>query len=164
MMNSRIIEIVVGMFVAIGLGAFFFLAMYVSSSSAGSSSGYTVSARFENIGSLKTRSPVTMSGVLVGRVDTVSYDMERYEAVVTMTIQEDFNAIPTDTTASVYTAGLLGEQYVALEPGGEEEYLKEGDEISLTQSALVLEKVIGQVLFSKAEEGAEDNTDADEGF
>jgi phospholipid/cholesterol/gamma-HCH transport system substrate-binding protein len=154
MNKQRSIEIVVGAFMAAGLVALFFLAMRVSNlSAAGDGSGYVLTARFANVGSLKARAPVTMAGVRVGRVEDVRFDKATYEAVVTMRIDPAVDSIPDDTFANIFTAGLLGEQYVGLEAGGGEEYLKEGDEIQHTQSALVLEQMIGQFLFSKAEEG-----------
>ncbi len=154
MIHSRTIEILVGAFMAAGLVAFFFLAMQVSNLSASSNGeGYEVPARFDNIGSLKVRSPVTMAGVRIGRVSKISFDRTTYEAVVTMRVETEYNVIPEDSFAKIFTAGLLGEQYIGLDPGGSEKYLQQGSEISLTQSALVLEEIIGQFLFSKAEEG-----------
>ncbi len=156
MLHNRSIEILVGAFMAAGFVALFFLSMQVSNLSMTSSGdGYEVKARFDNIGSLKVRSPVTMAGVRIGRVSAIDFDSETYEAVVTMRIDKRYDAIPEDTFAKIFTAGLLGEQYVGLDPGGSEEYLKDGGEITLTQSALVLEEIIGQFLFSKAEEGAQ---------
>jgi phospholipid/cholesterol/gamma-HCH transport system substrate-binding protein len=156
MMQGKTVEILVGLFVALGIGALFVLAMQVSnlSSFGTGDEGYEVTANFENIGGLKVRSPVTVSGVRVGRVAAIDYSNQAYQAVVTMRIESRFNEFPVDTSASIFTAGLLGEQYVALEPGGAEEYLRQGDRISLTQSALVLEQIVGKFLFSKAEEGA----------
>lgn len=152
-MEMRKIEITVGLFVALGLAALVMLAMQVSNlSSFGGSSGYQVSAFFENIGGLKVRAPVRAGGVLVGRVTAIEYDEENYQARVTLSIEEQYQAFPIDTAASIYTAGLLGENYIGLEPGAEEDYLQEGDEITLTQPALVLEQVIGQFLFSQASE------------
>jgi len=154
MIHSRTIEILVGAFMAAGLVAFFFLAMQVSNlSNSGNGEGYDVTARFDNIGSLKVRSPVTMAGVRIGRVSGISFDRNTYEAVVTLRIDAQYDVIPDDSFAKIFTAGLLGEQYIGLDPGGSEKYLHEGSEISLTQSALVLEEIIGQFLFSKAEEG-----------
>ncbi len=154
-MHNRSIEILVGAFMAAGLVALFFLAMQVSNlSSAASGDGYRVIARFDNIGSLNVRSPVTMAGVRIGRVKEITFDSDTYEAVVTLGIEPQFDRIPDDTFAKIFTAGLLGEQYVGLDPGGSEDYLRDGDQISLTQSALVLEEIIGQFLFSKAEEGS----------
>lgn len=154
MVQTRTVEIAVGAFVAAGLGALFVLAMKVSTIGAlDVADGYELVARFDNVGGLKVRAPVTVGGVRVGRVVAIDYDMDRYEAVVRLRIDRRYDRLPVDTSASILTAGLLGEQYVGLEPGGEERYLGDGDEIRLTQSALVLEKIIGQFLYSKAAEG-----------
>lgn len=156
-MNSRTIEIAVGLFVACGLAALFMLAMQVSNlASLGSDSdSYTVTAAFENVGGLKVRSPVTVSGVRVGRVDAIDYDTSAYEAVVTLRINSAYNAFPDDTSASIFTAGLLGEQYVALDPGGSLDNLAQDSRIQLTQSALVMEQIIGQFLYSMADKDKE---------
>ena len=152
-MTSRKIEILVGLFVAAAVGAFFMLAMSVSNlSSYGSDESYQLIARFDNIGGLKVRSPVAAGGVTIGRVNDIQYNSETYEAVVSMSIEEKYNKFPIDTAASILTSGLLGEQYIGFEPGAEEEFLKQGDVIDLTQSALVLEQIIGQFLYSKADE------------
>jgi phospholipid/cholesterol/gamma-HCH transport system substrate-binding protein len=146
-MTTRTIEIAVGIFVALGLAALFMLAMQVSNiSEYRDSDGYTVNAYFTNIGGLKVRAPVTISGVRVGRVTAIRYDAERYQARVEMTISAVHDYLPADTQASIYTAGLLGEQYIALEPGGEDDVLVDGSEIYFTQSALVLEEIIGRIL------------------
>ena len=150
-MNNRTVEIGVGLFVALGIGALFILAMQVSNLGVmvgGSSDSYLLTAGFENIGGLKVRSPVTVSGVRVGRVDAIDYDDDAFEAVVTLRINADYNGFPEDTSASIFTAGLLGEQYVALEPGGSMTNLVNGDRLQLTQSALVMEQIIGQFLYS----------------
>ncbi len=155
MTQSKTVEILVGLFVAGGIGALFLLAMQVSNlSSFNEAEGYEITAHFENIGGLKVRSPVTVAGVRVGRVSAIDYSSETYQAVVTLRLDARFNEFPEDTSASIFTAGLLGEQYVYLEPGGAEDYLKDGDRIQLTQSALVMEQVVGKFLFNKAEEGA----------
>jgi phospholipid/cholesterol/gamma-HCH transport system substrate-binding protein len=153
MHQSRTVQIWVGVFVALGLASLFILAMKVSNISAlTEQEGYVIKANFENIGGLKVRSPVTMAGVVIGRVSSIDFDRQTYEAVVSMTIEHTYNNIPEDTTASIFTAGLLGEQYIGLEAGGAEDYLKEGETFKLTQSAVVLEKLIGQFLVSKADE------------
>jgi phospholipid/cholesterol/gamma-HCH transport system substrate-binding protein len=153
MMTTRMMEILVGVFVAIGLASLFMLAMKVSNlSDFNQSGGYTISARFENIGGLKVKSPVTVSGVRVGRVIGISYDSQEFNAVVTMQIEESYNDFPIDTSASIYTAGLLGEQYIALEPGAEDDVLANGDMIEYTQSALVLENIIGQFMVKMTSE------------
>ncbi len=158
MKNSKALEIAVGLFMAAGFVALFMLAMKVSNlSSFGSGDSYDITATFENVGGLKVRSPVTVSGVRVGRVSAIDYDDDSFEAVVTMQIESHYNKFPEDTSASIFTAGLLGEQYIALEPGGAETSLEAGSRILLTQSALVMEQIIGQFLFSKAAEGEEEN-------
>ncbi|MGD8311895.1 MAG: outer membrane lipid asymmetry maintenance protein MlaD [Gammaproteobacteria bacterium] len=148
-MKTRTIELTVGLFVALGLAALFMLAMQVSNLGSFTAGGdsYVISAAFENIGGLKVRSPVTVSGVRVGRVAAIDYDLDRYAAVVRMRIDSSYDRFPRDTSASIFTSGLLGEQYIALEPGGALENLVNGDRIQLTQSALVLEQVIGQFLY-----------------
>lgn len=152
-MNSRTLELVVGLFVAAGFAALFMMAMTVSNlASYGNGDGYEIKARFDNIGGLKVRSPVAASGVRIGRVTAIEYDQSGYEALVTMMIEPKYNKFPTDTAASVLTSGLLGEQYIGLEPGADDAYLKNGDSVEITQSALVLEQIVGQFLYSKADE------------
>ncbi len=154
MMHTRTVEIWVGLFIAAGMAALFMLAMQVSNLTVVSSDeGYTVTAKFDNIGGLKVRSPVTVAGVRVGRVSNIGFDPKTFQAVVSLNISNQYKELPADTSASIFTAGLLGEQYIGLEPGGDMEMLKEGDELMLTQSALVLEQLIGQFLFNKASEG-----------
>jgi len=149
----RSIELSVGLFVGIGLAALFMLAMQASNLSSFTSAGhYQVSARFDNIGGLKVRSAVKVSGVKIGQVTTIDYDSETFEAVVSMQIEERFSKFPRDTIASIFTSGLLGEQYIGLEPGGDEKLLAHQSEIRHTQSAMVLEQLIGQFLFSKAKD------------
>ena len=148
-MSNRIVEIWVGVFVALGIAALFMLAMQVSNlSTLSSGDGYLLTAGFENVGGLKVRSPVTVSGVRVGRVEAIDYDYNTFEAVVSLRINNDHSGFPEDTSASIYTSGLLGEQYVALEPGGSLENLADGDRLLLTQSALVMEQIIGQFLYN----------------
>jgi len=152
-MNTRNIEILVGAFVVLAVISMVMLSLKVSNlASYGSDDGsYEIRAEFDNIGGLKERSPVSAGGVRVGKVSAISYNNEAFTAVVTMQIEGTYQ-FPADTSASILTAGLLGEQYVGLEPGGDEEYLVAGGEIDITQSALVLEQVIGQFLYSKAQE------------
>jgi phospholipid/cholesterol/gamma-HCH transport system substrate-binding protein len=146
-MTTRFIEIMVGVFVVLGFLALFMLAMKVSTlSRISAKEGYEVSAYFENIGGLKVRAPVTVSGVRVGQVTEITYNPKRFEAQVKMRIGAEHDYFPIDTTASIYTAGLLGEQYLALEPGAENEVLKAGDTIEFTQSALILEEIIGKIV------------------
>ena len=150
MNNSRLMEISVGVFVALGLASLLMLAMKVANlAELSTPPGYDVRAYFDNIGGLKVRSPVKMSGVVVGRVTDIRFDAQRYKAVVTLRLEQAYNQIPSDTAANIYTAGLLGEQYVGLEPGGDDQTLKAGSEITLTQSAVVLEKAIQEFLYSK---------------
>jgi len=151
--NSRIIEIWVGVFVAVGLGALFLLAMEVSNLAEfrEQKTGYRLRAHFSNIGTLKVRSPVKIAGVTIGRVAAIRLDPEQYQAVVEMRIQPQYK-LPDDSIASIYTSGLLGEQYVAIEAGGSPEFLEDGDEIEITQSALVLEELIGKFLVKATEE------------
>mgnify|MGYP001819151802 CR=1 FL=1 len=152
-MNTRTIEITVGLFVAAGMAALFMLAMKVSNlATYGGNAGYVISASFDNIGGLKVRSPVSASGVRVGQVVAIEYDSDGYEARVSMSIDPQYDKFPVDTAASIMTSGLLGEQFVGLQPGAEEEFLTAGSEIELTQSALVLEQIIGQFLYSMKDE------------
>ncbi len=156
MFHSRSVEILVGLFIAAGMAALFMLAMQVSNLSAASEGGgYEVTAKFQNISGLKERAAVMVAGVKVGRVSHIGFDPQTFEAVVTLHIGDQYNMLPTDTSASILTSGLLGEKYVGLEPGGEEVALKQGDTIRLTQSAVILEQLIGQLLFSKASEGSD---------
>ena len=150
-MRQKNLELMVGLFVALGVAAFLILALKASDlTSLGNDQGYRITARFENIGGLKVRAPVTLSGVRIGRVVGIDLDPKTYEAVVTLSVDPRHNRLPTDSGASILTSGLLGEQYVGLEPGGMDDYLKDGGVIRLTQSALVLEKLIGRVLTSTA--------------
>ena len=151
MQNSRTVEIWVGVFVTLGFGALFALAMKVSNIAAiGGGDGYRVVAHFQNIAGLKEKAQVTMAGVAVGRVTRIVLDPDSFEARVEMTIRSEFDNIPEDTSASILTSGLLGEKYIGLEPGGSPDALQAGDELMLTQSALVLEKIISQFLFDRA--------------
>jgi len=153
MKQTRTTEMLVGMFVAAGIAALFMLAMQVSNLSSFREEGtYTLTARFDNIGGLKVRSAVKASGVVVGRVSAVDFDNERQVAVVNLRINQRYNRFSDDTAASIYTAGLLGEQYIGLESGGSDTYLVNGSEIDegLTQSAVILEKLIGKLVMDKA--------------
>jgi len=182
-MTTRVAEIWVGLFVAGGIAALFMLAMKVSNLSTYSSdSGYQVTAYFEDISGLKVRSPVTMSGVRIGRVSGISFDKQRLSALVTMEIEGEYDTLPDDSSASIYTAGLLGEKYIGLEPGAgsgdceeismdengeiilEESVdkdckpgtLQQGSEIKLTQDSLVLEKLIGQFISKFLDDSGDD--------
>lgn len=148
-MNTRNTEILVGLFIAAGLAALFMLAMKVSNLNIYSDdAGYEIIANFEDISGLKVKSPVTMAGVRIGRVSDIDFDAKRFEAVVRLRIESKYAALPKDTSASIYTAGLLGEKYIGLEPGGDEENLKNNDKLKLTQSSLVLEKLISRFVDS----------------
>ncbi len=152
-MNRTVLDLWVGFFVALGITAVMFLALKVGNlSSAHLSESYVLQAKFDNIGGLKVRGPVKSAGVLVGRITDIQFDPATYEAVVSMTIDGRYR-FPKDTFDSIYTAGLLGEQYVCFDAGGDEKMLKAGDTIAKTQSAVVLEKLISQFLFSKAADG-----------
>ncbi len=154
MVGRKTLELWVGLFVAAGLLALAMLAFKVGNlTSADVVDGYKIYAKFDNVGGLKTKAPVTMAGVRIGRVVRISFDAEKFQGVVEMNIDGRYKNIPNDTSASILTSGLLGDQYIGLEPGGSEDYLKSGDAVPLTQSAVVLEKLIGQFLFSKASEG-----------
>lgn len=151
-MERTTIDLWVGIFAAAGVAALLGLAMKVgnlTSSSIGET--YTVTAAFENIGGLKPRAPVKSAGVVVGRVDGIQFDTKNYEALVTIKVDKRY-PFPKDTFANIYTAGLLGEQYIGLEAGGDQDALKNGDKITHTQDAVVLEKMISQFLYSKASE------------
>lgn len=150
-MNSRVVEFWVGMFVLVGFASLLFLALKVGNLGFGEQAGsYTVIAKFNNIGSLKVRAPVRAAGVTVGRVDAVDFDAADYQARVSMTLAGSYQ-FPTDTSASILTSGVLGENYVGLEAGADETYLKSGDQIHITQSAVVLEQLIGRFLYDKAQ-------------
>lgn len=151
MQSSRTLEIWVGLFAALGLLALFVLAMRVSNlSDFNEPDGYALTAYFQNIGGLKVKSPVTMAGVRIGRVVAIELDEKTFQAKVTLEILPEFDQLPEDTSAAIQTSGLLGEQFIGLEPGGSEDNLKPGARIEYTQSALVLENIIGQFLYSKA--------------
>jgi len=157
MLEKRALEFWVGVFVLAGILALIMLAFKVGNlTSSDVSNAYTVQAKFENIGGLKVKSPVTMAGVRIGRVTGVSFDKKTYQAVVELSIDGRYKNIPDDSSASILTSGLLGEQYIGITPGGSEDYLKQGDRILLTQSALVLENLIGQVMVKLTSESGSD--------
>jgi len=151
-MNRLTLDLWVGFFVAIGLGSLLFLALKVGNLS-GESTGdtYRLEAKFDNIGGLKVRAPVKSAGVVVGRVTDIRFDGENYVAVVGMQVDGRYK-FPRDTFANILTAGLLGEQYIGFDAGGDGEMLKSGDMVKKTQSAVVLEKLISQFMFNKAAE------------
>ena len=152
-MNRSAIDLWVGIFVAAGFAGLLFLALKVGNLASFSTADmYQVQAKFANIGGLKVRAPVKSAGVVVGRIADIRFDNESYEAIVSMNVDSTYQ-FPRDTTAKILTSGLLGEQYVGLEAGGDGVMLKNGDRLRLTQSAVVLENLISQFLFSKAAEG-----------
>ena len=154
-MYSKTMELWVGVFVAVGLAAVLMLALKVSNFTASSGDGgYTVSARFDDVAGLNLRAPVRLAGVRIGRVSSIHVDPDRFQAVVKMQIEDAYKNIPLDTTASIYTEGLLGAKYIGLEPGGDMENLQQGSEIIITQSSIILEKLIGQ-LFVKLTGGSD---------
>lgn len=152
--GNRTLEIGTGLFVLLGFAALAFLTTQLPGSGlrlgTGRDSGYTVSARFDNVGDLKVGAPVTMAGVRVGRVDSVTVDPSEFRAVVKLSIERQFNHIPTDSDAAIQTSGLLGAKYVGLSAGGADTYLKEGSSIEFTQSALVLENLVNKLFSSFA--------------
>jgi phospholipid/cholesterol/gamma-HCH transport system substrate-binding protein len=151
-MDKTTLDIWVGLFVAIGIAALMGLAMKVGNLTSNTlGETYTITANYENIGGLKPRAPVKSSGVVVGRIDKIQFDTKAYQAVVTLKIDKRY-PFPKDTFANIYTSGLLGEQYINLEAGGDDHFLKEGDRVSKTQDAVVLEKLISQFLYNKASE------------
>jgi len=159
-MDRTTIDLWVGVFVALGVAALLGLAMKVGNlTTANIGETYTVTANFENIGGLKPRAPVKSAGVVVGRVAGITFDSATYEAVVSLNIDKRY-AFPKDTFANIYTAGLLGEQYVGLEAGGDDVQLADGDKITQTQDAVVLEKMISQFLYNKASESTDDKSKA----
>jgi phospholipid/cholesterol/gamma-HCH transport system substrate-binding protein len=152
-LDRSALDLWVGAFVAIGIGAILFLALKVGNLiNFASAPGYRLEAHFDNIGGLKLRAPVKAAGVIVGRVESIKLDPATYQAVVTLKIDQGFQ-FTTDTIASILTSGLLGDVYIGLDPGGESQMLADGAKISKTQSGIVLEKLIGQFLFDKAATG-----------
>jgi len=155
-MERTTLNLWVGIFVAMGIAALFALAVKVGNlGSSDIGQTYLLTANFENIGGLKPRAPVKSAGVVVGRVSNIKFDPATYEAVVSLNVDKRYN-FPKDTFANIYTAGLLGEQYIGLEAGGDEDTLKNGDKIMKTQDAVVLEKMISQFLYNKASESKDD--------
>lgn len=147
MRQTRSVEIGTGLFVLLGMSSLFFLTTQTTGGDDfKAESVYTVEARFENIGSLRTRAPVTISGVTIGRVTDVSFDPVSLEAVVKFVIDGKYDQIPDDSDASILTSGILGSQYIGLQAGGSDMYLEDGSEILFTQSAIVLENLIGKFL------------------
>ena len=148
-------ELGTGLFVVLGFAALFFMVTQITNRGISlHDENYRLTARFDNIGGLKVGAPVSIGGVTIGRVDAIDYDSKSYKAVARLAIQTRFNRIPNDSDLAIYTAGLLGGQYVGFTPGGADSYYKDGDQVELTQSAVVLENLISKFLFDKAGEGA----------
>jgi phospholipid/cholesterol/gamma-HCH transport system substrate-binding protein len=152
-MKRTTVDLWVGIFVVGGLIALMVLALKVgNASTVTAGNGYRVTAEFENIGGLKPKAPVKSAGVVVGRVESIAFDNKKFVARVTLLLDKTYE-FPKDSSAEILTSGLLGEQYIGLDGGGDEQLLEDGDRLTLTQSAMVLEKMIGRFLFSKAGEG-----------
>jgi len=151
MRHSRAIDVSTGLFVLLGLTAIVFLVTQISNRefSLGDTS-FRLRAQYENIGGLKVGAPVKMAGVTIGRVEAIGYDMKQFKAVVTLRIDRQYDEIPNDSDASIFTAGLLGGQYIGISPGGSEEYFKDGDQVEFVQDAIVLENLISKYMFSQA--------------
>ena len=155
-MERSVIDLWVGVFVAAGIGALLFLALKAGNvDSIIKSEGYKVSAEFDNIGGLKAKAPVKSAGVIVGRVDSVTFSNQSLRAVVNLNLDKQFQ-FPADSSVSILTSGLLGDQFVGIDPGGALENLEDGDRVRITQSAIVLEKVIGKFLYGKMSEKKSD--------
>jgi phospholipid/cholesterol/gamma-HCH transport system substrate-binding protein len=149
-MKKNSLDFWVGLFVVTGFVALLFLALKAGNMSSFSfSKTYSITARFDNIGGLKPRAPVKSAGVVVGRVAAINFDDKTYQATVTLNLDEGFR-FPKDSSAKILTSGLLGEQYIGLEAGGDEQSLAQGGKIIQTQSAIVLENLISQFLYNKA--------------
>ena len=158
-MQSKSTDVLVGLFVIAGLAALLFLALKAGNlASFSTASTYRVIARFDNIGGLKPRAPVKSAGVVVGRVVAIRFDDKSYNAVADIDLESQYK-FPKDSSAKILTSGLLGEQYLGLEAGGDPAMLAANDRITNTQSAVVLENLISQFLFSKAAEGSSDSKD-----
>lgn len=159
MQQTRTMELGTGLFALVGIGALFFLTTQTTGSDDFNvDDTFEVTARFDNVGSLKPRAPVSMSGVTIGRVTEIVFDTDSLEAVVTFVVDSQYDQIPDDSDASILTAGLLGSQYIGLTAGGSFLYLEDGSEILFTQSAILLENIIGKFLIS----GPPDGDDSDE--
>jgi phospholipid/cholesterol/gamma-HCH transport system substrate-binding protein len=154
MKQTRAVEFGTGIFILFGILALFFLATQTTNFQYVSGDTYSVTAVFQNIGGLKVRAPVSMAGVKIGRVTAIDLDPQRLQAVVTMSIDKKYNQLPEDTAASILTAGLLGEEYIGLSPGASMKYLQNGDRIQFTQSAIILEHLIGQFVSSMGSSGS----------
>lgn len=152
-MNRKATDVLVGLFVVLGFAALLFLALQAGNlASFSMAKTYSVSARFDNIGGLKVRAPIKSAGVTVGRIAQISFDDQSFRANVLLEIEEQYK-FPKDSSVKILTSGLLGEQYVGLEPGGDLKNLADGDRLTLTQSAVVLENLIGQFLYGRQDDG-----------
>jgi phospholipid/cholesterol/gamma-HCH transport system substrate-binding protein len=154
MQHSKTQDTLVGLFVATGIAALFYMALQISNlGSYSSDDTYTVIANFQNSGGLKVKSPVSIAGVRIGRVSSISLDKETHESVVEMQIESKYNNLPDDSGASIYTAGLLGEQYISIDPGPgiTGDFLKDKSKIDNVSSAIILEEMIGKFILNKAE-------------
>jgi phospholipid/cholesterol/gamma-HCH transport system substrate-binding protein len=152
-MEKRNLETLVGLFVVVGAAALVFLSLKAANLASFSfDSTYQVTARFDNVGGLKIRAPVKSAGVTVGRIKSIAFDDKNFQGVVTMELDRRYQ-FPADTSAKILTSGLLGDQYIGLEPGADDKNLNAGDSIKMTQSAVVLENLIGSLLYGKAAEG-----------
>ncbi len=162
-MGSRVAEFVVGIFIIVALLALLFLAYRVSDfGQVGNGNYYKITAEFDNIGGLKVRAPVSVAGVKVGEIVGIALDNNNFRAVVTMKIQNKFNNLPLDTSANIFTQGILGSNYVSLSPGFEQASMKNGSRVETTHSALVLENLIGQLIYNlKSDSGGEKETKAE---
>lgn len=152
MTSSHQIEFTAGLFLLLGIAALVFLALHATDGGALKDGGYRVVAEFSNVGGLKTRANVSLGGVRVGSVESIDLDPETFSARVVMVIGDQYRNLPEDTSASILTSGILGDQYIGLEPGGAPDMLKDGDKIMITQSALVLEQLISRFLFNSGGE------------
>ncbi|HEY4646514.1 MAG TPA: outer membrane lipid asymmetry maintenance protein MlaD [Steroidobacteraceae bacterium] len=166
MRQTRAIEFSTGLFALLGFAALFFLVTQITNRDIRfGESGYRLQAKFDNIGGLKVGAPVAMAGVTIGRVEAIEFDSTDFKAAVTLRVESRYNQIPEDSDASIYTAGLLGGQYIGIGPGGSETYLKDRDQIEFTQSAIVLENLISKFLFGlagKDDKGEQDGATAED--
>jgi len=162
MQQSRATELVTGAFVLFGFASLFFLVTQITNKdfSVGGGGGYSLVANFENVGSLKVGAPVSMSGVTVGRVESIAYDQNMYKAVVHMHINQQFNKIPNDSDAAIMTSGLLGGQYISVTAGGAEDYFKNGDKFAAVQDAIVLENLINKFMANVSGKSSSDSSSA----
>lgn len=160
-MGQKYLETLVGFFILLAIAGLLMLAFQVSDlTTYQGNKGYNVTAQFDNIGDLKVRAPVTVAGVKVGQVASIALDPKTYRAAVTLRMNENANYIPKDSAASILTAGLLGANYISISPGFDEQFLKNGDSIGETHSAIILEQMIGQLLFSVNKDKPQEGDDA----